>query len=48
MDTQKDTINPFYNHASNCASNVYSHTPYKPLQNWDYQQNNFAKIALLC
>jgi hypothetical protein len=30
----------------NCDSNVYSHTPYKPLQNWDYQQKQLCKYGL--
>jgi hypothetical protein len=39
----ENTANPFYNHAydhfimmlTNCDSNMYSHIPYKRLQDWD-------------
>jgi hypothetical protein len=50
-------INPFYNHTfgdhffvtlMNCDLNMYSHIPYKALQDYDYRhKNNYYKKYML-
>jgi hypothetical protein len=52
------TVNPLYNHTlgdhfffvtlTNCDLNVYSHIPYKPLQDCDYSsKKNFTKYPFM-
>jgi len=41
-------VTTFFVTLMNCDLNVYSHIPYKPLQDCDYMQKQFYKTTLLC
>jgi hypothetical protein len=32
----------------NCDLNMYSHIPYKPLEDCDYKQNKSYKTSIVC
>jgi hypothetical protein len=41
-------VTTFFMTLMNCDLNIYSHIPYKPLQDGDYRQKKPYKIANLC